>query len=59
MPSGHSQSSLFSTVFIYFSLQNKNISFLYLTVSAITMLQRVLNQHHTILQACVDRVIFL
>ena len=57
MPSGHSQSSLFSTVFIYFSLQNKNMSYLYLTVSAITMLQRVLNNHHTISQVCVGAII--
>ena len=52
MPSGHSQSSFFSTVFIYLSLRKNNISYTYLAISLLTMLQRVLYNHHSVLQVC-------
>jgi membrane-associated phospholipid phosphatase len=57
MPSGHSQSSLFSTVFIYLSLRKNNIGYTYLAISLLTMLQRVIYNHHTILQVCVGATI--
>jgi membrane-associated phospholipid phosphatase len=53
MPSGHSQSVIFSTIFIYFSLRNLKILFLYVLVSLITLFQRVLDDHHTILQVTI------
>lgn len=53
MPSGHSQSVLFSTVFIYFSLRNIKIMVLYLIISIITLFQRVIESHHTVSQVIV------
>jgi len=50
MPSGHSQSVLFSTVFIYLALRKKNILYVYLLISLLTMIHRVLYNHHTVLQ---------
>jgi len=57
MPSGHSQSSFFSTVFIYLSLRKNNIGYTYLAISLLTMMQRVMYGHHTILQVIVGAVI--
>ena len=57
MPSGHSQSSLFSTVFIYLSLRKNNICYTYLAISLLTMLQRVVYNHHSVLQVCVGATI--
>jgi membrane-associated phospholipid phosphatase len=57
MPSGHSQSSLFSTVFIYLSLKKNNIGYTYLVISLLTMLQRVVYNHHSVLQVCVGAII--
>jgi membrane-associated phospholipid phosphatase len=57
MPSGHSQSSLFSTVFIYLSLRKNNIGYTYLAISLLTMLQRVIYSHHTVLQVCVGATV--
>jgi membrane-associated phospholipid phosphatase len=50
MPSGHSQSVVFSTIFIYLSLRDFNILLFYILISLITLFQRVINNHHTILQ---------
>jgi len=50
MPSGHSQSVLLSTIFIYLSLHDIKIAMLYLFITTITLTQRVLDNHHTILQ---------
>ena len=50
MPSGHSQSVLLSTIFIYLSLHDIKIAMLYLFVTLITLTQRVIDNHHTILQ---------
>lgn len=50
MPSGHSQSVVFSTIFIYLSLRDFNILLFYILISLITLFQRVVNNHHTILQ---------
>jgi len=57
MPSGHSQSSMFSSVFIYLSLQKMNILYLYLFVSFVTMAQRVSYNYHTMFQVIVGGII--
>jgi membrane-associated phospholipid phosphatase len=57
MPSGHAQSSLFSTVFIYLCLRKNNIGYTYLAISLLTMLQRVVYNQHSILQVCVGAII--
>jgi membrane-associated phospholipid phosphatase len=57
MPSGHSQSVFFSTVFIYLSLKKNNITYIYLAISLLTMLQRVVYNHHTVLQVIVGGLI--
>jgi membrane-associated phospholipid phosphatase len=50
MPSGHSQSVILSTIFIYFSLRDIKIVVLYLFITAVTITQRVIDNHHTVLQ---------
>jgi len=50
MPSGHAQTVLFSTAFVYFALRNNKILYIYLLISLITMGQRVAFNHHTISQ---------
>lgn len=50
MPSGHTQTAIFSTIFIFLSLRNQNILLLYLFVTFITMWQRVCYNFHTIYQ---------
>jgi len=57
MPSGHSQSSLFSTMFIYLSLKKTNITYTYLAISLLTMWQRVSFEHHSIPQVIVGAII--
>jgi membrane-associated phospholipid phosphatase len=53
MPSGHTQSVIYSTVFIYLSLKNNKILIGYILLSLITMYQRVFFKHHTVGQVCV------
>lgn len=57
MPSGHAQSSLFSTMFIYLSFRKQNLLWAYLVVSFLTMFQRVVYKHHTILQVIIGAVV--
>ena len=57
MPSGHSQSVFFSTAFIYLSLRKSNITYIYLGVSLLTMLQRVVYNYHTVPQVIVGALI--
>jgi hypothetical protein len=57
MPSGHSQSVLLSTIFIYLSLHDIKIAMLYLFITLITLAQRVIDNHHTILQVIVGSLI--
>ena len=57
MPSGHSQSVLMSTIFIYLSLRDIKVFILYLFVTLITLTQRVIDNHHTILQVIVGSFI--
>jgi len=47
MPSGHAQSSLFSTAFIHMALQRPQVTALYIASSIWTMIQRVVYNHHT------------
>ena len=57
MPSGHSQSSLFSSVFIFLSLKKANIFAFYLLISLIVMTQRVAFNYHTIRQVIVGAIV--
>ena len=50
MPSGHAQSTFFSTIYIYLALKDVKISIIYLIISLLTMYQRVLFKDHTVLQ---------
>lgn len=52
MPSGHAQSTAFSTVYIYLSTQTSLI-YVYLFVTILCMIQRVAYNHHTFLQVYV------
>ena len=53
MPSGHSQSAAFSTLFIFFALKNYHILYFYLIIAIITMIQRVVYYYHTVFQVFV------
>lgn len=50
MPSGHSQSVMFSTLFVFRALKNDLITFIYLIISGTTMWQREYNYSHSLLQ---------
>lgn len=57
MPSGHTQSTFFSTTFIFLSLQKKWILYLYMIITFITMAQRVVYDYHTVLQVIVGAIV--
>jgi membrane-associated phospholipid phosphatase len=57
MPSGHSQSVLLSTIFIYLSLHDIKIAMFYLFITLITITQRVIDNHHTILQVIFGSIV--
>lgn len=57
MPSGHSQSVIYSTIFIYLVLKDTKITLFYLFISLITIGQRVGGLHHTIFQVIVGSLI--
>jgi membrane-associated phospholipid phosphatase len=57
MPSGHAQSVLFSTLFIYLSLKQTNWLYVYLILSLITCYQRVKYDFHYISQVIVGSII--
>ena len=57
MPSGHSQSALFSTVYIYMSLRKTNILYVYLFISFLTIVQRVAYNYHTVLQVIIGSIV--
>ncbi len=57
MPSGHAQCAIYSTVFIYLALQKTNILYLYLFISLLTIIQRVVYNHHTIFQVIVGALV--
>jgi membrane-associated phospholipid phosphatase len=53
MPSGHSQSAMFTTTYIFLALKNIKISLLFLVATVLTMAQRVIDNHHTFYQVVV------
>jgi membrane-associated phospholipid phosphatase len=57
MPSGHAQSSLFSTSYVYFALKKINVLYLYLLLSLITVSQRVVYKFHSVLQVLIGSII--
>jgi membrane-associated phospholipid phosphatase len=51
MPSGHSQSVIFSTIFMYFALKKKsNLLYVYYIIAILTMLQRIYSNNHYLYQ---------
>jgi membrane-associated phospholipid phosphatase len=50
MPSGHSQSIFYSTIFIYLSLKNIKVFTFYVLFSLLVLSHRVYFNHHTFLQ---------
>ena len=50
MPSGHAQLFFYISTFMAFALKNINITIFYFIISLITICQRVIFLHHTILQ---------
>jgi hypothetical protein len=59
MPSGHSQSVLYSTIFIYFAFHNIKLTIGYLLISTITLFQRVIENHHTVFQVIIGSIVGL
>jgi membrane-associated phospholipid phosphatase len=57
MPSGHAQASLFSTVFIYLSLKQKNLLYIFIPLSLLTCYQRVKLEYHSISQIIVGSIV--
>ena len=57
MPSGHAQEVFYSTVFIYFVLQNWKITLFYLAISLVTIYQRWKYKNHTINQLIVGGMV--
>lgn len=53
MPSGHSSSVIFSTIFVYLALKKSKWLYVYLIISAIVVSERIVYQHHTISQVIV------
>lgn len=56
MPSGHVQSVFFSTIFIYLSLKQHNLMYIYLPLSLLTCYQRVKFNYHSISQVIVGAI---
>ncbi len=58
MPSGHSQSVLYSTIFMFFALKKKsNLLYVYYIVAVLTMFQRIYSNNHYLLQVIVGGII--
>ena len=57
MPSGHAQSSFYSTIFIWVALKNKTIFALYFLFTLCIICHRVYFSYHTILQVIVGSFI--
>lgn len=57
MPSGHAQASLFSTIYIYLSLKQTNLLYIYLPLSLLTCYQRVKFDYHSVSQVIVGSIV--
>lgn len=57
MPSGHAQSALYSSTFIYLSLRKLNLLYGYLFVSLLTISQRIVFTYHTLFQVIVGGLV--
>ncbi len=57
MPSGHVQSTFFSTIFIYLALKKMNVLYIYLLITLITCVQRVSSNYHSISQVIVGSLV--
>ena len=57
MPSGHAQSTFFSTIFIYLALKDIKITIGYLLIALFTMYQRVLFKQHTFIQVFAGAIV--
>lgn len=57
MPSGHAQATFFSTIFIYLSLKQKNLLYIYIPLSLLTCYQRVKFEYHTISQVIIGSLV--
>jgi membrane-associated phospholipid phosphatase len=57
MPSGHAEGVFYSTAFIFLTLKNKWIGFIYLVISLITCYQRVAYKNHTFQQVLIGGIV--
>jgi membrane-associated phospholipid phosphatase len=57
MPSGHSESVFYSTLYVFFALRNYTSAFIYLLFSLITGFQRVYFHYHTVMQVIVGAIV--
>lgn len=57
MPSGHSSSVIFSTMFIFCVFKNNRFLLLYLLFSMITMIQRTTSNNHTFIQVVAGAIV--
>jgi membrane-associated phospholipid phosphatase len=57
MPSGHTQSAIFSTIFIFLALKKMNLFYIYLFISLLTISQRIYFKHHTFFQVIVGGLV--
>lgn len=57
MPSGHTQSALYSTTYIFLSLRDIRILIFYTALSLIIMVERVINNHHIAFQVIIGAFI--
>ena len=57
MPSGHSQASIFSTIYIYLALRDIKVLYFFIVISLITIIQRIVSNYHTIFQIIVGGIV--
>lgn len=57
MPSGHTSSVFYSTIFIILSLKNTKISIFYLLFSLIIVVHRLYFNHHTFFQTVIGSIV--
>lgn len=57
MPSGHTQSCFFSSIFILLALKKPKIFLFYLFISFIVMYQRIKYDYHTLFQTIVGAIV--